>query len=117
MKILLFDPDYGAGITQASLYLRDYLSQYHHVDMISWTIKNDPVDFIIENFNGHDLILIHDKSIDIKKLRSSVSCKIAYFIPGIYPHNEGIENIRAHDYVLSPSDRFHSDYTYEDSDF
>lgn len=105
MKIFLFDPNSTNGIRQASYYLRDYLSQYHTVDMFSYD-HSEVESFILKNFN-HDLLLIHDFSIDISNIKNKTDKPIAYFVPGIYPHQEGERNILLYDYVLSPSRAFH----------
>ena len=110
MKILLFNPTDQGGIGQASNYLRDYLSKFHRVDMITNRFDVDPSELILSRYDNHDLILVHDMPVDITKIKSKLNTKIVYFVPGMYPHRDGIEKLADYDYIISPfTDNFSKD--------
>src|SRR6056297_3264476 len=66
--------------------------------MISWDKKTNPSDHIKSNIKNHDLVLVHDKPIDVSDIRETT----AYFVPGVFPHKEGEELLETFNHVISP---------------
>lgn len=106
MKILIIDPSSGGGIYQASCYLRDYLREYHEVEMISVHDLNNKIDYC------YDLVLIHDFVFDPSNIE--VKCPIAYFIPGVFPYDDE-SYLDEYKYCISPVSDFRSDNKYKKS--
>jgi len=101
MNILLVDRNIPGGIYQASLYLKIFLEKYHNIDTIS--LEGDPYLQILNSYNNHDLIIIHDIVLDASILKKELDCEIVYFIPGQFPFKEKEHLLQTYDHVLSPS--------------